>query len=66
VYYDSKLKKWKISINPDGIEKTSCYGLASRTSGSNCGSSYAAVMPWDPKQIDEGDKFNVLVIKQNF
>ena len=63
VYYDATLTKWKVSINPDQVNRSSCYGIASPTGG--CGGGYVkSVMEYLPGGLNTGDKFNVLVIKQ--
>lgn len=63
VYYDGTLAKWKISINPNDMERTTCYGMASPTDG--CGGGYVkAVMPWSANKLVAGDSFNVMVIKR--
>ena len=58
VQYDNKIGKWKIVINP---HESNPYilGLAKPSQGSNM----VSVAEYNPYQINNGDKFNVVAMK---
>ena len=58
VSYDKSINKWKIIVNPNETNST-ITGLAKPTQGSNM----VSVLEYYPYQINQGDKFNVEVIK---
>jgi hypothetical protein len=58
VQYDGNIGKWKIVINPHETNPQ-IMGLAKPTTGSYM----VSVAEYSPYQINNGDKFNVLVLK---
>lgn len=57
VYYDPSIQKWKIRIDTNG-QDNSRYGIADPT---DQGLEPVSVLPFLPRTLSAGDKFNVLI-----
>ena len=57
VYYDQSIEKWKIKIGTNGQDSYR-YGLAEPMIK---GQNMVSVLTYDPKSLEVGDKFNLLI-----
>ena len=61
VFYDGAIRRWKITIGAEGMDRTNCYALGT-PKGGECGAYYVSVMPYKPLCLKRGDKFNVMIV----